>query len=102
MQDLHIDVALLSETHLKPYERFYMLYIVQKEEFPIRGSKCDTYTWRKAKHIHKRQTHLLVREDVSKDFYRRGSVEKKTISGREPQGAWRQDEMIGGKSPVVK
>jgi hypothetical protein len=23
LQDLHVDVALFSETHLKPYERFY-------------------------------------------------------------------------------
>jgi hypothetical protein len=27
---------------------------------------------------------------------------KKEISGREYQGAWRQDELIGGKPPVVK
>jgi hypothetical protein len=37
---------------------------------------------------------------LHKDYYRKGSVEKK-ISGREPQGAWRQDELIGGKPPVV-
>jgi hypothetical protein len=30
-----------------------------------------------------------------------GSVEKKN-SGRDPQGAWRQDELVGGKPPVVK
>jgi hypothetical protein len=24
------------------------------------------------------------------------------IIGRDPQGAWRQDELIGGKPPVVK
>jgi hypothetical protein len=24
------------------------------------------------------------------------------ISGRESQGAWRQEELIGGKPPVVK
>jgi hypothetical protein len=24
LQDLHIDVALLSETHFKPHERFYI------------------------------------------------------------------------------
>jgi hypothetical protein len=30
-----------------------------------------------------------------------GSVEKE-ISGRDPQGAWRQDELIGCKPPVVK
>jgi hypothetical protein len=27
---------------------------------------------------------------------------KKQNSGREPQGAWRQDELMGGKPPVVK
>jgi hypothetical protein len=26
---------------------------------------------------------------------------KKTKTGREPQEAWRQDELIGGKQPVV-
>jgi hypothetical protein len=31
---------------------------------------------------------------------RKGSVEK--ISGLESQGAWRQDELIGGKPPVIK
>jgi hypothetical protein len=30
------------------------------------------------------------------------SKKKKTISGRESQEACRQDEVIGGKSPVVK
>jgi hypothetical protein len=29
-------------------------------------------------------------------------LEKKTISGRESQGACRQDELIGGKPTVVK
>jgi hypothetical protein len=38
---------------------------------------------------------------LHKDYYRWSSVEKK-ISGREPQEAWSQDELIGGKSPVVK
>jgi hypothetical protein len=37
---------------------------------------------------------------LRKDFDSKGSVEK--ISGRESQGAWRQDELIGGKQPVVK
>jgi hypothetical protein len=31
----------------------------------------------------------------------RFSIENKN-SGRESQGAWRQDELIGGKHPVVK
>jgi hypothetical protein len=38
---------------------------------------------------------------LHKDYYRKYSVGKK-ISGRDPQGAWGQDELIGGKPPVVK
>jgi hypothetical protein len=38
---------------------------------------------------------------LQKDYDHKGYVEKK-ISGRDPQGAWRQDELIGGKPPVVK
>jgi hypothetical protein len=38
---------------------------------------------------------------LHKDYDRKGSVDKK-ISGREFQGAWRQDELIGSKPPVVK
>jgi hypothetical protein len=38
---------------------------------------------------------------LHKDYSRKGSVEKK-ISGRELQVAWRPDELIGGKPPVVK
>jgi hypothetical protein len=38
-----------------------------------------------------------------KDHYRKSSVEKeRKISGRGSQGALRQDEMTGGKLPVVK
>jgi hypothetical protein len=38
---------------------------------------------------------------LRKDYYRKGSF-KKNFSGREAQGAWRQDELIGDKLPVVK
>jgi hypothetical protein len=38
---------------------------------------------------------------LHKDYDRNGSVETK-IAGRESQGAWREDELIGGKPPVVK
>jgi hypothetical protein len=31
-----------------------------------------------------------------KDYDRNSSVPKKKISGREPQGAWRQGKLIGG------
>jgi hypothetical protein len=37
---------------------------------------------------------------LCKDYGRNGSVEK--TSGHVPQRAWREDEMIGGKPPVVK
>jgi hypothetical protein len=40
---------------------------------------------------------------LHKDYDHKGSVaEKKIESGREPQEAWRQDELIGGKPIVVK
>jgi hypothetical protein len=38
---------------------------------------------------------------LHKDYDCEGSVEKE-ISGRDPQGAWRQDELMGGKPPGVK
>jgi hypothetical protein len=38
---------------------------------------------------------------LHKDFYRKGSVEDKEISGRESQMAWRQDKLIGGKPSVL-
>jgi hypothetical protein len=37
---------------------------------------------------------------LHKEYYSKGSAEK--ISGRGPQGAWRQDEMFGGKPSVAK
>jgi hypothetical protein len=44
---------------------------------------------------------LLSERMLYKDYGRRSSIEKKN-SGRESQGAPRQDELIGGKPPVVK
>jgi hypothetical protein len=38
---------------------------------------------------------------LHKDYDRKCSIEKKK-SGRESQGTWHQDELIGGKPPVVK
>jgi hypothetical protein len=38
---------------------------------------------------------------LRKDYESKYSVGKKT-GGRESQGAWRQDELIGSKPPVVK
>jgi hypothetical protein len=38
---------------------------------------------------------------LHKEYYRKSSVGKK-FSGRESEAAYRQDELIGGKPPVVK
>jgi hypothetical protein len=38
---------------------------------------------------------------LHKDYDHMCSVEKKN-AGYESQGAWRQDELIGGKHPVIK
>jgi hypothetical protein len=38
---------------------------------------------------------------LHKDYYRNGSVANEKISGRDRQGDWLQDELIGGK-PVAK
>jgi hypothetical protein len=37
---------------------------------------------------------------LRKDYDHKGLV--KNISGREPQGAWRQDELIGCKPSAIK
>jgi hypothetical protein len=39
---------------------------------------------------------------LHKDCGRKDSVAKKKNSGYEPQDAWRQDELIGGKPTVAK
>jgi hypothetical protein len=39
---------------------------------------------------------------LHKDYDSKGSVEKNKINCLESQGAWDQDELIGGKLPVVK
>jgi hypothetical protein len=54
-----------------------------------------------AKPIHKRQIHPVIREDVSKRLATRVQLQI-IMSGRDPQGAWSQDEVIGSKPPVAK
>jgi hypothetical protein len=62
---------------------------------------CDTYIWRKAKYIHKRQPIFSSERMLHKVYIWKGSVEKK-ICGRESQGVWREDELNGANPPVVK
>jgi hypothetical protein len=62
LQNLHIDVALLSETHLKLHGRFFIpnYHFYRTDRFPgIKGIPhghvdlcymCDTYTWQKMLH----------------------------------------------------
>jgi hypothetical protein len=61
------------------------LCVVQREGFSITCYMCGTYTCRKAKHIHKGETHF-VREDVNLMAIT-AKVQLKNISGRESQGA---------------
>jgi hypothetical protein len=39
---------------------------------------------------------------LHKDYDPKGSAAKRKNSGHEPQEAWHQDELIGGKPSVVK
>jgi hypothetical protein len=39
---------------------------------------------------------------LRKDYDRKGSVEKGKSFGREPQGAWSKDELMGSKPPFAK
>jgi hypothetical protein len=48
----------------------------------------------------KRQTHLLAERMLCKEYDRKGSVEKILVVGFKGLGP--HDELIGGKSPVVK
>jgi hypothetical protein len=57
LQDLRIDVTLHSKTHLKALERLYSVIYSAIWRISI--------TCYMTKHIHKRQIHLLVREDVT-------------------------------------
>jgi hypothetical protein len=41
LQDLHVDVALFSETHLKPHERFFIPNFTFTEPTAIRAEKAE-------------------------------------------------------------
>jgi hypothetical protein len=78
------------------------LYIVQKEEFSTTCYMCDTYTWQRSRLFVWYKPILSYERMSDKDYDRKGSIEKNRISYRGPHGAWRQDELTGGKPPVVK
>jgi hypothetical protein len=78
LQDLHIDVAQLSETQLKPRERFiipnYHFYRTDtSQEESHRPILFVQYVHlRKAKPTHNRQTYPLVRDDVTQGLWQQG------------------------------
>jgi hypothetical protein len=49
-----------------------------------------------------RQTNPLVREDIALRTITASVQLENKITCYESQGAWRQDELIGGKQPLVK
>jgi hypothetical protein len=57
--------------------------------------------WRGPSEIVNDITILSSEMMLYKDYDSKYSIKKKK-SGREPQGARRQDELIGGKPPVVR
>jgi hypothetical protein len=76
------------------------LYTVYEREHSITRSTCDTYTWQTPNIFIRDKPTSASGRVLHKEYNRKYSLEKN--SGRESQGAWRQDEMIGGKPPVVK
>jgi hypothetical protein len=77
------------------------LYKVQKEKFSITWYMCETYT-SKRRSLFVREKPILSSERVLyKDCDSKGS-DKKKKTGRDSQGAWRRDELIGIKAQSVK
>jgi hypothetical protein len=52
-------------------------------------------------HVSRQRMKQRITEELLTVRGRQSSVEEK-IPGRESQGAWRKDELIGGKPTVVK
>jgi hypothetical protein len=62
---------------------------------------CDTYTLR-TRSLFMGDKSIFSSERLYKDFDHKGSLVKNKVSSREPQGGWRQDELIDCKHPLVK
>jgi hypothetical protein len=77
------------------------LYVAHMEESSIKYYMCDTYTWQRLNIFIRDKPIFSSDRMLHKDYDRKGSVAK-NISCDESQGAWHQDELIGGKTPVVK
>jgi hypothetical protein len=56
------------------------LCVVQKEDFSLTRYMCEMNTWRKAKHIHKRDKPIFSSERMlHKEYYPEGLVEKLSL-----------------------
>jgi hypothetical protein len=108
LQDLKIEVALLSETRLKPNERFFIpnYHIYRTDCLPGRKGgtaiavrnphnhidlyyMCDTYTWQRRSLFVRDKTSSCQRGCYIKDYTRKGLVAK--YSGIESQRTWLQN-----------
>jgi hypothetical protein len=58
---------------------------------------CNTYSWQRRSLFIRDKPIFSPEKMLHMDYDWKGSVAKK-ISGRDPQEAWRQDELIGGTS----
>jgi hypothetical protein len=62
---------------------------------------CDTCTWQRPTLLIRDKPALHSESRLHKDYNRKGWTAK-YVPGRDSQEAWRQDELTGGKLPVVK
>jgi hypothetical protein len=68
---------------------------MQKEDFSIKFYMCELHLTKSQAYSSSRQTGCYIRTITTR-------VQLKKVSGRDPQRAWRQEGLIGGKPPVVK
>jgi hypothetical protein len=91
LQDLHMDVALLSETCLKEHEGFFIpnYYFYRIYRFPVRKGipynrvdlryMCDTYIWQSQNQFIIDKPILWSEEMLHKDYVCKGSRSKKSL-----------------------
>jgi hypothetical protein len=89
-EDLHIDVALLSETHLTPHKRYFIpnCYFHRTDSFPGRKDiphnhvdlcyMCDTHAWQRRSQLMRDKPILLY----IKSMTARVQLQKKKDFGR--------------------
>jgi hypothetical protein len=56
------------------------------------------------RYVHLTKAKLIIRDKpiLSSEGMLHENYDRKRSVGRKPQGVWRQDELTGGKPPVVK